>query len=222
MVARLKSNMIDSWWQTIMVTRLLVARLEREHCYSCVKVLGKLLIPWCLCTPSSNGYLMKSAADVLNSPRDIPGKVNGWVHRAEITDSVHYLLQWVAKTDMWPCSYEHWTLFLFCFFCYIWHWSYREERQMWTCVQSMCSWPNRGTLASVCSRIDCVCFFWNMIPVVSWYLLDKDHHRMVIWRNTETIFFLYLNSLADNNNLLQSQWPYGPGRGLLSHSASRW
>ena len=81
MVARLKSNMIDSWWQTIMVARLLVARLVREHCYSCVEVLGKLLIPWCLCPPSTNGYLVKSAAD-------IPGKVNGWVHRAEITDSV--------------------------------------------------------------------------------------------------------------------------------------
>ena len=71
MVARQTSNMIDSWWQTIMVTRLLVARLIREHCYSCVEVLGKLLIPCCLCSPCSNGYLVKSAADVLNSPQEI-------------------------------------------------------------------------------------------------------------------------------------------------------
>ena len=66
MVARLKLNMIDSWWQAIMV-----ARLVREHCYSCVEVLGKLLIPCCLCPPSSNGYLVKLAADVLNSPQEI-------------------------------------------------------------------------------------------------------------------------------------------------------
>ena len=60
----------------------------REHCYSCVEVLGKLLIPCCLCPPSSNGYLVKSATDVLNSPpRDIPEKVNGCVHSAKITDS---------------------------------------------------------------------------------------------------------------------------------------
>ena len=71
MVARLKSNMIDPWWQTIMVTRLLVARLVREHCYSRVEVLGKLLIPWCLCPSSNNGYLVKSAADVLNSPQEM-------------------------------------------------------------------------------------------------------------------------------------------------------
>ena len=32
-----------------------------------------------------NGYLVKSAADVLNSPpRDIPGKVNGCVHRDDL------------------------------------------------------------------------------------------------------------------------------------------
>ena len=30
-----------------------------SHCWSCVKVLGKLLIPFCLCLPSSDGYLME-------------------------------------------------------------------------------------------------------------------------------------------------------------------
>ena len=92
-VARLKSTVIDWWWwqgkrqpcltdggnvkdggkakvkhDWLMVARLMLAR---EHCYSCVEVLGKLLIPCCLCPPSSNGYLVKSAADVLNSPQEI-------------------------------------------------------------------------------------------------------------------------------------------------------
>ena len=27
-----------------------------SHCWSCVEVSGKLLVPYCLCPPSSNGY----------------------------------------------------------------------------------------------------------------------------------------------------------------------
>ena len=30
-----------------------------SHCWSCVEVLGKLLISYCLCPPSSDGYLVK-------------------------------------------------------------------------------------------------------------------------------------------------------------------
>ena len=101
MVARQTSNMIDSWWQDKRQPWLTngdkvvggKAGNIREHCYSCVEVLGKLLAPCCLWPPSSNGYLVKSAADVLNSPpRDIPGKANGWVLRSQTLH--HCLLQW--------------------------------------------------------------------------------------------------------------------------------
>ena len=50
-----------------------------SHCWSCVEVSGKLLIPYCLCPPSSNGYLVESkigklwvalaAENALNSPQ---------------------------------------------------------------------------------------------------------------------------------------------------------
>ena len=50
-----------------------------SHCWSCVEVSGKLLIPYCLCPPSSNGYLVErktgklcmvlAAENVQNSPR---------------------------------------------------------------------------------------------------------------------------------------------------------
>ena len=30
-----------------------------SHCWSCVEASGKLLIPYCLCPPSSNGYLVE-------------------------------------------------------------------------------------------------------------------------------------------------------------------
>ena len=50
-----------------------------SHCWSCVEVLGKLLIPYCLCPPSNNGYLMEqkivklwmalAAENALNSPQ---------------------------------------------------------------------------------------------------------------------------------------------------------
>ena len=30
-----------------------------SHCRSCVEVLGKLLIPYCLCPPNSDGYLVE-------------------------------------------------------------------------------------------------------------------------------------------------------------------
>ena len=30
-----------------------------SYCWSCVEVLGKLLIPYCLCPPSSDGYLVE-------------------------------------------------------------------------------------------------------------------------------------------------------------------
>ena len=65
MVATKELSMTDS----MMVTRLMVSRLVKEH--SSVEVMGKLLIPWCLCPSCSKGYLVKSAADVLNSPQEI-------------------------------------------------------------------------------------------------------------------------------------------------------
>ena len=33
------------------------------HCWSCVAVLGKLLIPYCLCLPSCDGYLVDKNCD---------------------------------------------------------------------------------------------------------------------------------------------------------------
>ena len=107
---KVKLTMINWWWQgkhqpwlpnggrvrqTMLVTRLMVAKLVREHCYSCVEVLGKLLIPCCLCPPCSKGYLVKSAADVLNSPQEISqGRymVECTVLRSQTL--YHYLLRW--------------------------------------------------------------------------------------------------------------------------------
>ena len=50
-----------------------------SQCWPCVEVSGKLLIPYCLCPPSSNGYLVErkigklwltlAAENALNSPQ---------------------------------------------------------------------------------------------------------------------------------------------------------
>ena len=56
------------------VDRVLDSRSEglgfNSHCWLCVEVLGKLLISYCICPPSSDGYLAERKLEnyALNSP----------------------------------------------------------------------------------------------------------------------------------------------------------
>ena len=81
-----------------------------SHCWSCVEVSGKLLIPYCLCPLSSDGYLVErkfgklwmtlAAENVLNSPQRRWDRMRESAELTGISDCKHLHLHLLHLIDL--------------------------------------------------------------------------------------------------------------------------